>query len=102
LRTQDDDTTESLLSALQSRLRRAVLRTVIEAGAPLSPKELAAHHRVTLKTMCHHVKTLVEVEGMTLVKIEPTGQTVQRFYAPGPACSRPLVRDAIGIEVDEV
>jgi hypothetical protein len=57
---------------------------------------------VTLKTMCHHVKTLVEVEGMTLVKIEPTGRTVQRFYAPGPACRRPLVRDAIGIEVDEV
>jgi DNA-binding transcriptional ArsR family regulator len=98
----EDDTTESLLSALQSRVRRAVLRTVIEAEAPLSPKELAAHHRVTLQTMCHHVKTLVEVEGMTLVKIEPTGRTVQRFYEPGPACRRPLVRDAIGIEVDEV
>lgn len=94
----ETDATERLLSALGHRLRRQVLKTLIEAGTPMSPKELAAYHRVTLGVMSHHVKTLVRVEGVTLVEVRPAGATVQRFYEPGPACARPLVLDAIGVE----
>ncbi len=90
-------TTESLLSALRHRVRRDVLRTLLEADSPMSPKELAACHRVTLQTMSHHVKTLVAVEGMKLVAARPSGGAVQHFYEPGPACKRPLVLDAIGL-----
>jgi hypothetical protein len=64
----------------------------------MSPKELAAYHRVTLGVMCHHIKTLVAVEGVKLVALRPAGAAIQHFYEPGPACDRPLVRDAIGVE----
>jgi hypothetical protein len=64
----------------------------------MSPKELAAYHRVTLQVMSHHVKMLVAVEGVELVATHPAGGAIQHFYEPGPACKRPLVRDAIGVE----
>jgi DNA-binding transcriptional ArsR family regulator len=95
---REDELTEKLLSALGHRLRRDVLRSLIEAGTPMSPKELAAYHRVTLGVMSHRIKTLVRVEVVTLVEVRPAGATVQHFYEPGPACSRPLVLDAIGVD----
>jgi hypothetical protein len=98
LSKDDGNATESLLSALMYPLRRDVLRSLIEAGTPMSPKELAAYHRVTVKVMSHHVQTLLAVDGVKLVAMRPAGPTVERFYEPGPACERPLVRDAIGIE----
>lgn len=98
MKKHDNDVTESLLSALMHHLRRDVLRTLIEAGTPMSPKELAAYHRVNLKIMSHHVQKLVAVEGVELVATLPTGGAIQHFYEPGPACDRPLVRDAIGVE----
>jgi DNA-binding transcriptional ArsR family regulator len=101
LKKHEKDVTESLLSALSHPLRRDVLRTVIEAGTPVSPKELAVHHRVTIKSMSRHVKTLLGVEGVKLVDLRPIGGSVQHFYEPGPACERPLVRDAIGLGADE-
>lgn len=63
----------------------------------MSPKELAAYHRVTIGVMSHHIRTLVAVEGVKLVAVRPAGAAVQHFYEPGAACERPLVRDAIGI-----
>jgi hypothetical protein len=98
MKKNDNDATESLLSALLHHLRRDVLRTLIEAGTPMSPKELAAYHRVTVNVMSHHVQTLVAVEGVELVATLPTGGAIQHFYEPGPACNRPLVRDAIGMD----
>lgn len=100
--TLDDDTTESLLSALGHPLRRNVLRSLIDATMPMSPSELARVHRVALKTMCHHVSTLVAVEGLNLAATQPAKRgSIEHFYEPGPACSRPLVRDAIGVYVDD-
>lgn len=64
----------------------------------MSPKDLAAYHRVTLEVMSHHIRRLAAVEGVKLVATRPVGGAVQHFYEPGPACARPLVRDAIGIE----
>jgi DNA-binding transcriptional ArsR family regulator len=99
----DDDTTESLLSALSNPLRRNVLRFLIDAGTPMSPTELARVHRVTLKTMCHHVSTLVAVDGLHLAEMQPSDRgSVKRLYEPGSACRRPLVLDAIGLEVGVV
>lgn len=65
----------------------------------MSPKELAAFHRVTIGSMSHHIKQLMAVDGVTLVDLRPAGGSVEHFYAPGPACDRPLVRDAIGVEL---
>jgi hypothetical protein len=97
----DDERTESLLSALGHPLRRSLLRGLIDGKAPMSPKELAGVHRVTLKSMCHHVSTLVAVEGLNLAETQPAKRgSVEHFYEPGPACRRPLVRDAIGLEVN--
>ena len=95
----DDNATGSLLSALMYPLRRDVLRSLIEAGTAMSPKELAAYHRVTVKVMSHHIQRLLAVDGVKLVAVRPAGPTVERFYEPGPACDRPLVRDAIGVEI---
>jgi hypothetical protein len=78
-----------------------VLRNLIEAETPMSPKELAVYHRVTIGAMSHHIKTLVEVEGVKLVSVKPAGGSLQHFYAPGPACVRPLVREAIGLTPDQ-
>jgi DNA-binding transcriptional ArsR family regulator len=97
------DVIESLLSALMHPLRRGVLRSLIEAGTPMSPKELAASHGVPVRDMSHHVRRLVAVEGVKLVARRPaTNGTTEHFYEPGPACRRPLVRDAIGLEGGEV
>jgi hypothetical protein len=93
-----DDATEGLLSALRHRLRRDVLKSLIEAETPMSPKELAAYHRVSLGTMSHHIKTLARVDAVTLVEARPAGPTIQHFYEPGPTCARPLVLDAIGVD----
>jgi DNA-binding transcriptional ArsR family regulator len=100
LKKLEEDVTESLLSALGHRLRRDVLRSLIEAGTPMSPKELAAYHRVTIGVMSHHIRTLVGVDGVKLVELRPAGAAIQHFYEPGPACDRPLVRDAIGVRAD--
>lgn len=91
------DAIEGLLSALMHHLRREVLRSLIEAETPMSPKELAAYHRVTLGVMSHHIQRLVAVDGVQLVALRPAGGAIQHFYEPGPACDRPLVRDAIGL-----
>lgn len=98
----ENDMIQSLLSALSHPLRRDVLRTVIEAGTPMSPKELAAFHRVTVGDMSHHVRRLVAVEGVRLVAKRPAARgSTEHFYEAGPACGRPLVRDAIGLEAGE-
>jgi hypothetical protein len=75
------------------------LRSLIEAETPMSPKELAAYHRVTIGVMSHHIQTLLAVDGVRLVHVTPSGGSVQHFYEPGTACSRPLVREAVGFEV---
>jgi hypothetical protein len=74
LSSDDDNATGSLLSALMYPLRRDVLRSLIEAGTPMSPKELAAYHRVPVMDMSHHVRTLVAVEGMRLVAKRPAAR----------------------------
>jgi DNA-binding transcriptional ArsR family regulator len=97
--TFSDDATDRLLSALGNRLRRRILRSLIEAQSPMSPKELAASHRVTINVMSHHIQRLVAVDGVTLVDERPAARgATQHFYTPGPVCGRPLVRDAIGLE----
>jgi DNA-binding transcriptional ArsR family regulator len=96
----NDDETDRLLSALGHRLRRQILRSLMDAQAPMSPKELAARHRVTIKTMSHHITTLAAVEGVKLVAAKPAGRgSVEHFYEPGAICGRPLVREAIGLEL---
>jgi DNA-binding transcriptional ArsR family regulator len=97
--TSAEEVIDRLLSALGNPLRRDVLRSLIEAGTPMSPKELAAYHRVDLRAMSHHVKTLLAVDGVRLVSTSPSGGSLQHFYVPGAACSRPLVLEAIGIGV---
>ena len=96
-KVMDDDLTDNLLSALKSRFRRRVLRSLIEAESPMSPTELASYHRVGVGRMSHHIKTLLAVDGVQLVGTKPSGGSVQHFYEPGPACLRPLVREAIGV-----
>lgn len=95
---EDGTTIDNLLTALNHELRRAVLRSLIEADTQMSPKELAAYHRVSLEVMSYHIQKLAAVEGVKLVELVTTKGTVQHFYVPGRACGRPLVRDAIGVE----
>ena len=63
--TMDDDSTDILLSALKNRLRRKVLRSLIEAQSPMSPSELAAYHRIAVGPMSHHIKQLLAVGGVS-------------------------------------
>jgi DNA-binding transcriptional ArsR family regulator len=94
---EDDNMTEGLLTALGNPLRRDVLRTLIDAETPMSPKELAALHQVNINLMSHHVRKLVAAEMMMLVDTRRSARGApEHFYRPGPASDRPLVRDALG------
>jgi DNA-binding transcriptional ArsR family regulator len=77
--TSDDCDNGRLLSALNHRLRRQVLRAMPENGE-LSPRDLAEMLGEPLGNVSYHVRVLAESGALQLVEERRVRGTTQHFY----------------------
>lgn len=78
------DATQDGLSALNHPLRRQLLRLLIEADEPTSPRELAITLDKTLTKVSYHVRVLARCGAVSLIRTEPARGSIQHLYVATP------------------
>jgi DNA-binding transcriptional ArsR family regulator len=73
---------KDLFTALSHPVRRRVLRKLIDEGAELSPRELAAQLSEPLSALSYHVRILAECKAIKLVRTKQIRGSTQHFYRP--------------------
>jgi DNA-binding transcriptional ArsR family regulator len=71
-----------LFNALGHRMRRRILREMLEGGDEVSPRELAAKLCEQLSALSYHVRVLAECGAIELVRTEQIRGSTQHFYRP--------------------
>lgn len=83
-----------LFNALGHPMRRRILRTMLDRGGEISPRELAVTLSEQLSALSYHVRVLAECEAVELVRTERIRGSTQHFY-------RPMVRTGWALEALE-
>jgi DNA-binding transcriptional ArsR family regulator len=63
-------------------MRRRILREMLDAGAEISPRELAVKLSEQLSALSYHVRVLAECRAIELVRTERIRGSTQHFYRP--------------------
>lgn len=74
------DKNNAILTAVRHPLRREILRRLDNTNGGMSPKGLANELNHPLGNTSHHVRVLVGVTVLKLVKIEPRRGANEHFY----------------------
>jgi DNA-binding transcriptional ArsR family regulator len=78
--TASEPVTYDLFVAMAHPLRRRILRTMLDGGAELSPRELADRLTQPLSRLSYHVKVLSKCDAIELVGTQPVRGSTQHFY----------------------
>jgi DNA-binding transcriptional ArsR family regulator len=100
--TQQEDPTPKVaqagMSALNHPVRRQILRLLIEADKPLSPRELSKAVEKQLSGVSYHVRLLARCGAIELIRATPVRGSMQHFYSPASEfVSTPWVAVTLGV-----
>ena|SRR5690349_23831742 len=69
-----------LFNALGHRVRRQILRAMLDTREEVSPRELSAKLPQDLSALSYHVRVLSECDALELVRTDQIGGATQHFY----------------------
>jgi DNA-binding transcriptional ArsR family regulator len=72
---------QNLLVALRHPLRRSILKTMLDDGDPISPRQLAEKMEEPLSNTSYHVRVLAGCGAVNLVDQAPVRGSMQHFYS---------------------
>jgi DNA-binding transcriptional ArsR family regulator len=88
-----------LLAVLQHPLRRAILRKLVEASAPLSPREASDGLDSALSNVSYHFRVLLSGRLAVLDHTQQVRGSLQHFYVVDPSVDQfPWVKETLGLQ----
>jgi DNA-binding transcriptional ArsR family regulator len=80
--TRSGSKANDLFTALGHPLRRRILRTMLDEGREISPRQLSTKLSESLSALAYHVRVLAECNAIKLVRTTQVRGSTQHFYRP--------------------
>jgi len=90
-RSKKDERLAKLIRALDHRLRRRILRQLVDAGRPLSPVRVAELLGESLSNVSYHTNLLRELEAIKLKSQRQVRGAVEHFYLPATGDNKAIM-----------
>lgn len=78
--TKSGSKANDLFTAIGHPLRRRILRTMLDGGREISPRQLSAGLNEPLSALSYHVRVLAECDAIKLVRTAQVRGSTQHFY----------------------